>query len=79
LYFCTIITTEAAELMQPIHDRMPVIIPQSQYDQWLDKTEDGNQAYNLIDSVAYADMTATSVCDWVNNPQHDDNRCTAQI
>jgi putative SOS response-associated peptidase YedK len=75
LYSCTIITTEAAELMQPIHDRMPVIISPSHYHQWLDKTEDGNQAYNLIDSVAYADITATKVSDWVNNPQHDDERC----
>jgi putative SOS response-associated peptidase YedK len=75
LYSCTIITTEAAELMQPIHDRMPVIIPQSHYHQWLDKAEDGNQAYYLIDSVTYADMTATPVSDWVNNPLHDDIRC----
>jgi putative SOS response-associated peptidase YedK len=75
LYSCTIITTEAAELMQPIHDRMPVIIPQSHYHQWLNKTEDGNQAYNLIDSLPYSDMAATPVTDWVNNPQHDDERC----
>ena len=75
LYSCTIITTEAAELMQPIHERMPAIIPQSHYHQWLDKAEDGNQAYNLIESVAYADMTATPVSDWVNNPLHDDERC----
>jgi putative SOS response-associated peptidase YedK len=75
LYSCTIITTEAAELMQPLHDRMPVIISPSHYHQWLDKMEDGNQAYNLIDSLPYANMAATPVSDWVNNPQHEDNRC----
>ena len=75
LYSCTIITTEAAELMQPIHERMPVIIPQSYYHQWLDKAADGNQAYNLIGSVAYSDMEALPVSDWVNNPLHDDERC----
>ena len=29
---CTIITTEANELMTPIHDRMPVIVPRSAFD-----------------------------------------------
>jgi putative SOS response-associated peptidase YedK len=32
----TIITTEANELIQPIHDRMPVITPVDKYDLWLD-------------------------------------------
>jgi putative SOS response-associated peptidase YedK len=32
----TIITTEANETMAPLHDRMPVILPQSAWDQWLD-------------------------------------------
>src|SRR5215210_7603218 len=33
---CTIITTEANELMKPIHERMPVIIPKENEDMWLD-------------------------------------------
>ncbi|WKJ92229.1 SOS response-associated peptidase family protein [Methylomonas montana] len=44
--------------MRPIHERMPVIISPNDYHQWLDKDEDGNQAYNLIDNVAYAEMTS---------------------
>ncbi len=32
----TIITTAANEVLSPIHDRMPVIIPPEQYDSWLD-------------------------------------------
>jgi len=38
LYSCTIITTAATKLMQPIHDRMPVIISPEHYPEWLDKT-----------------------------------------
>ena len=75
LYSCTIITTAATELMKPIHDRMPVIIPVDQYHHWLDKTCDADQAFTLLNNQAYAEMTATPVSDWVNNPQHDDNRC----
>ena len=33
---CTILTTDANELMQPTHERMPVIIPPEKYRLWLD-------------------------------------------
>jgi putative SOS response-associated peptidase YedK len=33
---CTILTTEANEVLQPVHDRMPVILHSDDYDQWLD-------------------------------------------
>ncbi len=33
---CTIITTDANELIKPIHDRMPVILPKDQERVWLD-------------------------------------------
>lgn len=32
---CTLITTEANDLMAPIHDRMPVMLQKDQYEQWL--------------------------------------------
>jgi len=32
----TIITTDANETMAPIHDRMPVVLPPSAWDRWLD-------------------------------------------
>lgn len=75
LYSCTIITAAATELMQPIHDRMPVIIPQERYHQWLDKSANPEQAFALLDNAAYTEMTTTPVSDWVNNPRHDDERC----
>ena len=33
---CTIITTECNALMQPIHDRMPVILSPEDWAAWLD-------------------------------------------
>jgi putative SOS response-associated peptidase YedK len=75
LYSCTIITTEAAELMQPIHERMPVIISSDQYREWLDKATDQNHAFQLLDNQSYQSMQATPVSDWVNNPLHNDARC----
>ena len=36
---CSIITTECNELMRPIHDRMPVILPPEAFNIWLTPTE----------------------------------------
>jgi putative SOS response-associated peptidase YedK len=33
----TIVTTEANELMAPVHDRMPVILHSRDFDRWLDR------------------------------------------
>lgn len=75
LYSCTIITTSAGPLMQPIHERMPVLILQNDYSAWLTKSADDNDAFQLLDNQAYDLMAATPVSDWVNNPRHDDDRC----
>ncbi len=32
---CTILTTEPNDLLRPIHDRMPVIVPRDHYRDWL--------------------------------------------
>ncbi len=36
LHSCTILTTSANATMRPVHDRMPVILPPSAWDAWLD-------------------------------------------
>ncbi|QSB02667.1 SOS response-associated peptidase [Methylomonas sp. EFPC1] len=79
LYSCTIITTAAAELMQPIHDRMPVIITPGYYRQWLNKAAGADEALELLDNQAYAEMTATPVSDWVNKPGNDGERCVEEV
>ena len=33
---CTLITGEPNDLVRPIHDRMPVILPSDRYEEWLD-------------------------------------------
>lgn len=37
---CTIITTDPNEVMATIHDRMPVMLPESAWDAWLDRDND---------------------------------------
>jgi putative SOS response-associated peptidase YedK len=46
---CTIITTNANELIAPIHDRMPVILPQAAAREWMDPGHaDGKRLLSLL-------------------------------
>src|SRR5687768_2701412 len=46
---CTLITTQPNELMKPIHDRMPVIIPPDRYRDWLADGEiDPDRAQEML-------------------------------
>jgi putative SOS response-associated peptidase YedK len=45
---CTILTTAANELMAPIHDRMPVVLPPSAYAAWLDPAGRPDRLQDLL-------------------------------
>jgi len=44
----TIITGKPNEVIAPIHDRMPVILPESKWDEWLDPTFDDVEALEAL-------------------------------
>ena len=73
---CTILTTTPNELMMPIHDRMPVIIPPDQYDLWLDPARnDEKQMSGMLRPFASTDMTAIPLSTLVNSPKNDVAAC----
>ena len=73
---CTLLTTTANELVRPVHDRMPVILPPSAYERWLDPAvEDAGALLPLLAPYASEQMTATAVGALVNSPSHEDPRC----
>lgn len=46
---CTIIMTESNDPVSKIHDRMPVILPEEDYDGWLDpKLQDEEELKSLL-------------------------------
>lgn len=54
---CTIITTQANELIAPIHDRMPVIVPPRYYDLWLNpKNTDSASLAKLLRPYPSSEM-----------------------
>jgi putative SOS response-associated peptidase YedK len=73
---CTIVTTQANELLQSIHDRMPVILADRDYDLWLNPEEKKAEALQqLLVPYPASEMTATPVSTKVNNPRHDSPDC----
>ena len=69
---CTIIVTEANELVRPIHDRMPVILPPESHTAWLDPDQrDPARLLPLLRPYPAQAMAAWRVSRRVNNPRHD--------
>lgn len=68
----TIITTSPNELMAPIHDRMPVILPHAAYERWLDPTPLFPVDLNsLLVPYPADEMIAYPVSTLVNSPAND--------
>ena len=77
---CTIITTTANEMMVPLHERMPVIIPPEQYDLWLDpEVKDVQQLERLLQPFPSDEMTAYPVSTLVNSPKNDLAACVEPL
>jgi putative SOS response-associated peptidase YedK len=75
---CVILTTGANALVGPIHDRMPVILPPSQYAQWLDpQWQEWSGLASLCGPYPAEEMVAYAVDPRVNRPAHDDPSCIA--
>jgi putative SOS response-associated peptidase YedK len=59
---CTIITTEANKVLEPVHERMPVILKPENYDQWLDaKEKDASKLQYLLAPQPSEEMTLHKV------------------
>ena len=73
---CTIIVTSGNELMQSIHDRMPVILSPETWATWLDTANNDKQGLQTLLTQYPADeMTAWKVNTQVNSPRYNDREC----
>lgn len=73
---CTIITTSPNPLMAAIHNRMPVILPPSAYEQWLDPGEPpAGGLLALLQPYPQEHMAAYPVSKMVNSPANDSPEC----
>lgn len=76
----TILTTDANELIRPLHNRMPVILDRKDFNLWLDpEANDPAQLLALLVPAPSDGMETVAVSRAVNNPSHDAADCIAPL
>jgi putative SOS response-associated peptidase YedK len=70
---CTIITTRPNELVAPVHDRMPVILPTDAEAVWLDPSISKEYALSLLQPYPAELMLALPASTLVNGVRDDDS------
>ncbi|MEQ1858427.1 MAG: SOS response-associated peptidase [Chthoniobacteraceae bacterium] len=68
----TILTTTPNEVLAPIHDRMPVILPRASYKAWLSADTSADDRKALLAPFVAQEMTAQPISTRVNTPRNDD-------
>ncbi len=78
LLTCALLTTEANELVRPVHDRMPVILRPEDYALWIDRgKDDPAELLSLLRPFGAERMEGAAVGPWVNDARHEGAECLA--
>jgi putative SOS response-associated peptidase YedK len=73
---CSIITVAANELVQPVHDRMPAILPPHMEALWLDTSRfDATELCNALAPYPAEEMEMYAVSDLVNSVKNNSPLC----
>ena len=70
-----VITTEANELVAPLHDRMPVVLPPERFAEWLDPETPQDRRRQLLRPYPAELMRAHPVSRRLNDVRNDDAQC----
>lgn len=76
---CTIVTTGANKLLSRIHDRMPVIVKESQYGIWLGQTSGPDRLNELIRPYDPFKMSSYKVSGMCNKAEYDAPGCIKRV
>lgn len=77
---CTILTTTANELLRPIHERMPVILDETDWSQWLGETDAAPDELRVLLKPYPADRMRTyRITSRVNSVKNDDEAVLAPL
>ncbi|NMO94639.1 SOS response-associated peptidase [Paenibacillus lemnae] len=76
---CTVITTTPNQLMEPIHNRMPVILDREHEDLWLNRNASADELKSLLIPYPDDDMQAVRVSMTVNSVRNDSPECIQSV
>ena len=73
---CCLLTTSANAVLEPVHNRMPVIIKREDWDEWFSAADLSDECFHRITAPYAADeMSVLAVSPLVNSARIDDARC----
>jgi putative SOS response-associated peptidase YedK len=73
-----VLTTAANDLVRPLHERMPVILPPDAYGRWLDPAlQDPEALRQMLSAYPAEAMTASPVGSFVNSARNEGPECMA--
>jgi len=75
----TVITTTPNRLAKRVHDRMPVIVPPADYDQWLSPESQAADLKQLLRPFDDEPMREHYVTPQMNNPRFESPECIAPV
>ncbi len=75
----TILTTDPNELMAPIHNRMPVILAEADYQRWLEPGDPTRPPVDLLRPYPAEKMRDWPVSNRVGNVRNNDSQLLNQI
>lgn len=68
----TILTTDANDLVEPVHPRMPVVLDEEAAEAWLDPDGDGDRLAKLLRPAPEEELEAYPVTRKMNSPAFDE-------
>lgn len=72
VYSCAMLTTEANPLVQPVDDRMPILIRPEHFEQWLSKKPlEKAKLEKLLSGYSMTEMAVNRVSEDVNDPENN--------
>jgi putative SOS response-associated peptidase YedK len=74
-----VLTTAPNELLEPIHDRMPVMLPEDDAKRWIDPALSAEEARQLCRTYPASEMTAYPVSTVVNSAKNDVPECIVPV
>jgi putative SOS response-associated peptidase YedK len=74
---CAILTTAPNEVVAPLHDRMPVMLPRAAERLWLDPSSPLPDLVSLLIPIPAAETIVRPVGPAVNDPRNDGPECLA--
>lgn len=80
IFTCTILTKDSNQFMQPIHHRMPIILPEEMEDKWISPQEEQpGEMQAMLQSIEMEPLSAYNVSTRVNAVKNNDYECIEAI